>query len=138
MGLERCGGLLRVMEIAHHHCGTGKADFAIRAVGHLILGAVLHNLIVCIRERDADGPLPGDVIRRQAGGGDALRQAIALPHLNGGVVVKEEFIEPLLQLHGKAVAAALEAAQIGVFHFRQPQQRLIERRYTGNEVAAVF
>ena len=81
------------------------------------------------------------MIRRQAGGGDALRQAVALPHLNGGVVVKKEFIEPLLQLHGKAVAAgvnALEAAQISVFHFRQPQQRLIERRYTGNEVAAVF
>lgn len=56
MGLERCGGLLRVMEIAHHHCGTGKADFAICAVGHLVLCAMLYNFIVCIRERDAMDP----------------------------------------------------------------------------------
>ena len=141
MGLEGLSRFLRVVEIAHHHRRPRQADLALGAVGNLLLRPVLHDLIVGVREGDADGAFPGDVVRRQAGGGNALRQAVALPHLNGGMVIKEELVEPLLQFHGQAVAAgvdALQANEIRVFHFGQPQQRLIQGGDAGNQVAAVL
>ena len=67
--------------------------------------------------------------------------AIALPHLNGGVVVEEELVKALLQLHGEAVAPGvdpLEAAEVRVLHLGQPQQGLVQGGHAGDEVAAVL
>ena len=53
----------------------------------------------------------------------------------------EEFVEFLFQFNGEAVAPgedAFEAAEICAVHAGQTQQRLVKRRYAGDEVAAVF
>ena len=58
MGLEGLRRFLRVVEIAHHHRRPRQADLALGAVGNLLLRPVLHDLIVGVREGDADGAFP--------------------------------------------------------------------------------
>ena len=135
------GGLLGVLHVLLHHRGTGQQDLALLTVRQLLVGAGLDDLDVGVREREADAPLLEHVRRGQAAGGDGLGGAVALPHLDGGVVVVEELVELLFQLHGEAVAAgehALQAAEIGLLHAVQPEQRLIQRGHAGDEVAFVL
>ena len=64
VALEGLRRLLRVVEVAQHHRGaaTGRSRPSC-AVGHLLLRAGLDDLIVGIREGNADGALPGHVVR---------------------------------------------------------------------------
>ena len=139
--LEDLGVLLLVAEIADHHRGAAEADLAGLAVGDLLLGAGLHDLEVGVRERKADAALLGHVDGGQAGGGDALGGAVTLPDLDGGVVVVEELVEPLFQLHAQAVAPGvdpLQAAEVRPVHLGQAQQGLVEGGDAGDQVAAVL
>ena len=47
----------------------------------------------------------------QAAGGHTLGGAVALPHLDHRVVVKQELVKPLFQLDGKAVTAGEHTLQ---------------------------
>ena len=141
VNLQGLGRLLGVVHVAQHHRGAAEADLAVLTVGHLLLGAGADDLVVGVREGQTDGALLGHVAWSQAGGGDALGGAVALPDLDHGVMVVEEFVKTLLQLHAEAVAAgvdALEAAEVRVLHLGQTQQGLVEGGDTGDEVAAVL
>ena len=104
-------------------------------------GAGLDDLIIRIRERDADGADAVIVLRRQAGGRDALGQAVALTDLHGSIVRLEEIVDLFLQLDRHAVAAAehaLEAAEVCVFKLVRAQQRLKQRRDAGDDVGLLL
>ena len=133
------GGLVGVLHVFLHHGRTGQQDLALFAVGQLAVRTGLDDLDVGVREGHADTALLEHVRRRQAAGRDGLGGAVALAHLDDGLVVVKEFVQLLFQLDGQGVAAgehALEAAQIGVFHALHAQHRLVERRHAGDEVAA--
>ena len=90
VGLLGLGRLLGVVDILQHHGGAGQADLALLAVGDLLLGAGLDDLIIGIREGDADGALLLLVDGGQAAGGDALGGAVALPDGDGCAVLLQE------------------------------------------------
>ena len=92
VGLLGLGRLLGVVDILQHHGGAGQADLALLAVGDLLLGAGLDDLIIGIREGDADGALLLLVDGGQAAGGDALGGAVALPDGDGCAVLLQEGI----------------------------------------------
>ena len=133
--------LLGVVDVLHHHRGARQADLALLSVGHLDLGAGHDNLVVGVREGDADGTLAGQSRRSQAACGDALGGAIALAHLDGGLVILQEGVDALLQLDRQGIAAgehALETTQIQIVQAVQTQQRLVQRGHAGNEVRLVL
>ena len=93
-GLRR---LLRIVHIAQHHCRPGDANLTV-CVGRQLLGRTgLHDLIVCIRERNANRARPGIVLGRQTGSRDALRGAVTLPDLFGAVVLLQKQVHLFLQ-----------------------------------------
>ncbi len=135
------GGLLGMVHILLHHCGAGQQNFALCAVGHLLIGTGLDDLDIGVREGQANGALLIHIHRRQAAGGDSLGGTVTLPHLHNGVVVIKELIKLLLQLNGQAITAgenALEAGEVGIIHAGQAQQRLIQGGDTGNEIALIL
>ncbi len=135
------GRLLGVLHVLLHHGRSGKQDLALFSVWKLAVCAGLDNLDICIRERDTYAALLEHVRRRQAAGRDSFRRAVALAHLNDRLVVIEKLVELLFQLHRQRIAAGehtFEAAQVRVLHALHAQHRLVERRHTGNKVAAVF
>ena len=141
MGAQRVRRLLRVADVFHHHRGAGKADFALLAIGEFFLRADADDLVERIRERDADAPLAGHMVRREAARGDALRGAIALADFDGGLMILQEFVKTFLELHGKRIAAgehALQAGKVKILQPRDAQQRLIERRHARDEVGLVL
>ena len=81
------GRLLGVVYIAEHHRGAGKDDLALLAVGHLVGGAGLDDLVIGVREGHADGALAVVAQGRQAARRDALGGAVALADGHGGVVL---------------------------------------------------
>ena len=92
MAAEGLRRLLGVVHIAQHHCRTGDANFTVSVGRQLLRGARLHNFVVCIGERHADGARAGIILGGEAGGSDALCGAVALPDLLGAVVFLEELI----------------------------------------------
>ena len=141
MGLQGIRRLLRVIQIALHHRGTGQTDLTLLTIGNFLLSAGLDDLVEGIRERNADAALFGYMIRGETAGGHALRGAVSLANLDARVVIEQPFVETLLKLYGQTVAAgvnALQAAQVGFFHFGQTKQSLVKSGHAGNEVAAVF
>ena len=134
-------GLLGMVDVLHHHRGARQADLALLTVGHLDLGAGHHDLVVGIREGDADGALAGQARRGQAAGGDAFGGAVALAHLDGGLVILQEGVDALLQLHRQGIAAgehALQAGEVQIVQAVQTQERLVQRGYACNEVRLVL
>ena len=111
MGLQGLCSLLGMAHIFHHHGRTADADLTLLAVGQALLGTGLHNVIIGIGERQTDGALLRHMGGSQAAGGHTLGGAVALPHLNDGVVVVQELVELLLQLDGQAVAAGEHTLQ---------------------------
>ena len=141
VGLQGLRRLLGVSHIFHHHGRAGNADLTLLAVGQALLRTGLYNVVVGIGERQPDGPLLRHMGRGQTACGHALGRAVALPHLNDRMVVKQELVKPLFQLDGKAVAAgehALEEAQISALHRGQTQQGFVQGGYAGNKVAPVL
>ena len=141
MAAQGIGRLVGVVHIAQHDRRAGDADLSLDVGAHLVGGAGLHDLIVCIREGHADGALPGIVLGGQAGGGDALGGAVALPDLLGAVVLPQESVHLLLQLRAQAVAAgedALQEAQVRPLQVLRPQQRLKEGRHAGDQVGLLL
>ena len=141
MELEGLGGLLGVIHVALHDGGAADADFAHGAVGHLVMGGGGANLEVGIGEGNADAALPVGKPGGKAAGGDALRQAVALPHLLHSAVLPEEGIHLVFQLHAQGVAAGEntpQAAQIQLLGILHPKQCLVQRGNAGNAVGLVF
>ena len=134
---EGLGGLLRVVDVAHHDRGTGDADLALDVGLQLFLGADLDDFIIGIGEGHADGAGAGVVLGGQAGGRDAFRGAVALADLDLGLVGLQELVHLLFELDGQGVAAgehAHQEAQVRVLQQGRPQQGLEERGDAGNEV----
>ena len=128
---------LGIINILEHDGRAGDADLAFEIRIKFLRGAGLDDFIIGIRERHADRADAVIVLRRQAGGCDALGQAIALTNLHGSGVRLEEIIDLFLQFDRHAVAAgedALEAAEVCVFKLFSAQQRLKQRRDTGNDI----
>ena len=124
-----------------HYRGSGQQDLALLAVGQFLVGAGLHDLDIGVGEGQADGAFLIHGGGGEAAGRDGLRGAVALPHLNDGVVVIEELVEFLFQLNGQAVAAgehALEAGEVGIAHAGQAQQRLVQGGHARNKVALIL
>ena len=141
MAAEGVVRFLGIVDVLKHDRRAGDADLALEIGVELLRSAGLDDLVIGIRERNADGADAVIVLRRQAGGCDALGQAVALPHLHGGVVRLEEIVDLFLQLDGHAVAAgehALEAAEIRVFELFSPQQRLKQRRDAGDDIGLLL
>ena len=138
---ECVGRLGLVVHVAEHDRRAADADLALHVGIDLVGRAGLDDLVVGIREGNADGADAVIVLRGQAAGRDALGQAVALTDLDGGVVRLQEFINLLFQLDGKAVAAAehaLEAAEVGIFQLLRAQQRFKQRRDARNDVRLLF
>ena len=130
-------GLLGIVDVLEHDGGAGDADLALEIGVELLRGAGLDDLVVGIGERDADGADAVIILRGQAGGRDALGQAVALTDLHGGMVHFQELVDLLLELDGHAVAAgedALQAAEVGVFELFGAQKGLKQGRDAGDDV----
>ena len=141
VGLLGLGRLLRMVDVLQHHGGAGQADLALLTVGDLLLSAGLDDLVIGVREGNADGALLLLVDGGQAAGGDALGGAIALPDADGGAVVVEELVKALLQLNGQTVTAGehtLQAAEVGPLDLLDPQQRLEQGGDAGDEIGLVL
>lgn len=121
---EGLGGLVGVVHVLLHDGGARQQDLALLAVGQLLVGVGLHDLDVGIREGDADAALLEHLGGRQAAGGDGLGGAVALPHLDDGLVVIEELIQLLLELDGEAVSRRRDALQAA----DGPQPSMLGRR----------
>ena len=133
-GLRR---LLRQLEIAQHDRGPLEDDLPLGIRGKQLRGAGPHDAVGGIREGQADASLPMLVPGGEAAGGDAFGQAVALAHLDGGVVLTQEGVDLLFELHGQAVAPAEHAQQeahVQAVQLGHMEQGLKNRGHAGDEI----
>ena len=77
---------LGVFQIPGHKGGALQDDLALGHGGQKLRRAGLHDGIDRVGEGQTDAPLPIVVFRGEAAGGDALREAVALPDLDVGLM----------------------------------------------------
>ena len=133
-GLRR---FFRVVQITQHHRGAAEADLALCSRSYFVGRAGGDNFVERVREGNTDGTLPGIIFRGQAGGGNTLGGAVALPDLLRAMVRPEEGVHLFLQLGGQTVTTAentLEEAEVCVFQTFCPEQRFKQGGYTGDEI----
>ena len=141
MAAQGVGSFLGVVHVAHHDGGTGDADFALGVGRDFLGGAGGDNLIISIREGHADGAAAGIILGGQAGGGDTLGGAVALPNLLGAVVSLQKGIHLFLQFRTQAVTAGentLQEAQILSFQVLCPEQGFKEGGHAGDQVGLLL
>ena len=136
---QRLGILLLVVDITQHHRRAGEANLALFAIGQLVVGARLANLVVGIGVRDTDAPLLLFVVRSQAAGGDALGGAVTLAHPHARIVLGEELVKLLLEFDGERVAPrehTAKATQVGAVEIFVAGDSLEQRGHARNHVGA--
>ena len=95
-GVVRFLGIINILE---HDGRAGDADLAFEIRIKFLRGAGLDDLIIGIREGNADGALLLLVDGGQAAGGDALGGSVAFADFDSCAVGTKERIKALLQLH---------------------------------------
>ena len=93
MAAEHMFGFFRIVQITEHNGRAGNADFAFLAGIDFFCGADLHNFIICVRERNADGTVSCIVDGCQAACRHAFGGSVAFSDLNLCTVRGQEFID---------------------------------------------
>ena len=138
---QRLCCLLRIVQVLLHDSGTGQKDLSLFSVRKLFVGSGFHDLDIGVGEWKSYAPLLGHMYGGQTAGCDRLGGPVAFADLNGRVVVIQELVELLLEFHRQGVTSgehSLEAAEVSLVQIVQPEQRLIERRHSRDEVAFIF
>ena len=120
VGLQGPGRLLGVVQIPHHHGGSGQADLPFLAGRQGFGGAAADDFGVHVRKGDADAPFAVFAHGHGHDGGHRLGEPVSFPKLNVAAAVPDDGLKSLLDHPGQGVGAGEGGPNAAQIRFSEP------------------